>query len=174
MLTKKMQDALNKQVQAELASAYLYLAMSASFADMALKGAAHWMRMQMQEEMIHAMKIYDYIIERDGHVTLMAVDAPPKEWKSALDTFQAAYAHEQKVTGMINALVDLAIKESDHATNNMLQWFVAEQVEEEASAKEVVDSLQMIGASKEALLMLDRELGTRLPPTPPAGGEAAA
>lgn len=167
MIDEKMQEALNKQVNAELYSSYLYLSMSAWFELVNLKGMAHWMRLQADEENMHAMKIFDYIIERGGRVVLRAIDEPPAEWDSPLAAFQAADEHEHKVTGMINDLVNLALELKDHATNNMLQWFVAEQVEEEASTDEVVQQLKMIGDSQ-GLLMLDKALGERQ-----AGGEAA-
>ena len=161
MLTKKIQDALIGQVNAELYSSYLYLSMSADLEEKNLNGFALWMKTQAQEELYHAMKIYDYVHERGGRMTLKAIDEPPKKWKSPLAIFEAAYKHELKVTGLINKLVDLAIKEKDHATNNFLQWFVKEQVEEEASADEVVQKLKLVGKGANALYMLDKEMGQR-------------
>jgi ferritin len=161
MMSKKMQDALNSQVNDELYSAYLYLAMEAYFQSVNLGGFANWMRVQAQEEVAHAMKIYDFINERGGRVTLKAIDKPAEEWKSPLAVFEAAYKHEQKVTGLINGLVELAIKERDHATNTFLQWFVAEQVEEENNASEIVAKMQMLKDSAGPMYMLDRELGKR-------------
>jgi ferritin len=162
MISKKTQTELNKQINAEMYSAYLYLSMSAYFETLNLSGFANWTYIQYQEEMTHAMKIYHFVIGRGGRVELDAIEAPKKEWKGSLDVMKEVYAHEQKVTGMINDLVDLAIQEKDHATNNFLQWFVAEQVEEEANADEIVSELEFIGDNKQALLMLDRELRGRV------------
>lgn len=159
MLGEKMQAALNRQVNAELYSGYLYLSMAANFERQGLKGAAQWMRAQAKEELLHAMKFYEFIVDRGGVVTLDAVEKPPTTWESALAAFQDAYEHETKVTAMINALVELAIEEKDHATNSFLQWFVDEQVEEEASVDEVVQKLKLAGNA--GLFMVDRELGTR-------------
>jgi ferritin len=162
MLSEKVQDQLNKQLNAELYSSYLYLSMSAYFQSLNLSGFANWMRVQAQEELMHAMKFYDFINEREGRVTLQAVEVPPSEWASPLAVFEHVYEHEQKVTGLINDLVNLAIGERDHATNNFLQWFVSEQVEEEASANEVVQRLKLLGDDKSGLFMLDRELAQRV------------
>ena len=167
MISKKMEKALNEQVNAELYSAYLYLSMEAYFKSLNLNGFATWMRVQTQEEVMHAMKIYGFINERGGRITLKAIDGPPTEWDSPLAVFEAAYAHEQKVTGLINNLVNLAIEEKDHATNTFLQWFVNEQVEEEASADQVVQQLKMMEKAPGGMFMLDRELGQRVF-TPPA------
>ena len=136
-----------------------------------LPGFANWMRVQTQEELVHAMKMYYFIHARGGRVELKAIEQPPLLWESPLKVFEAAYAHETVVTGRINALVDLAIKQSDHASNNFLQWFVAEQVEEEQSASSVVDKLKLLGPSGEGLFQLDKELGTRVF-TPPAQAQA--
>ncbi len=167
MISKKMQDALNEQVAAEFYSAYLYLSMSAYLESIDLPGFANWMRVQYQEEVTHAEKIFDHVIERDGRAIVKAWEAPPSEWKSALDVFETAYAHEQKVTSLINDLVDLALSEKDYATQVFLQWFVNEQVEEEASAKAIVQQLKLLGDSKGGLFQVDRELGRRVftPPT---------
>jgi len=167
MISKKMEEALNAQVNAELYSAYLYLSMESYFTSLNLNGCANWMRVQTQEEVAHAMKIYDFINERGGRAILKAIDGPPTEWNSPLAVFEAAYAHEQKVTRLINDLVDLAIKEKDHATNSFLQWFVNEQVEEEASADAIVQQLRMMENAPGGMFMLDRELGQRVF-TPPA------
>lgn len=162
MLSKKMEEALNKQCNAELYSAYLYLSMSAYFQSSNLSGFANWMRAQAQEELMHAMKFYDYVNERGNRVLLKPIESPPTEWKSATEVFEHVYKHEQKVTGLINDLVDLAISECDHATNNFLQWFVKEQVEEESSANDVLQKLNLIGDQPHGLFMLDREMGTRV------------
>jgi ferritin len=167
MLSKKMEQALNAQVNAELYSAYLYLSMAAYFESVNLSGMATWMRMQEKEETIHAMKFFDFISDRGGRVTLTAIEAPETDWKSPLAAFQAVAAHEQKVTGLINDLVKLAREENDPATEIFLQWFVTEQVEEEKSADEVVQAVKMIQDNPPAVLMLDRELGQRQPPAEP-------
>lgn len=170
MITEKMQEALNKQAAAEFYSAHLYLAMSAYFQSIDLPGAANWMRVQYQEERIHAEKYLDYVIERDGRAIIKSWDAPPAEWKSALDAFEAAYKHEQKVSGLINKLVDLARSERDHAAEAFLMWFVKEQVEEEASAKAIVQQLKLVGKSNDGMFMIDRELAGRVF-TPPAAAD---
>jgi ferritin len=171
-MDKKMQDALNKQLNAEIYSAYLYLSMSAYFHSINLDGFANWMRVQWQEELAHGLKFYDYVNERGGRVILEPVESPPSEWGSPLAVFENVYQHEQKVTGMINKLVDLAVETKDHATNNFLQWFVAEQVEEEASADEVLQKLKLVGDDASGLFMIDRELAQRVfvPPTAAAKG----
>jgi ferritin len=161
MLSKKMEQALNEQVNAEMYSAYLYLAMSAYFEDQNLSGFANWMYVQAQEEMTHAMKIYNFIFDRGGKVTLKAIDTPPAEWDDPLKVVEEVYEHEQKVTKMIHDLVDLAREEKDHGTDNMLQWFVAEQVEEEASADELIQRLKLIGGAGHGLLLIDKELAGR-------------
>jgi ferritin len=161
MLSKVVEDAINEQIKNELYSAYLYLAMSAHFEVANLPGSAHWMRLQSQEEVEHAMKFFDYVNERGGRVVLQAINQPPAEFKSPLDIFQQALEHEQKVTGMINNLYALAVKENDYPTQVMLQWFIEEQVEEEKSAGDVVEQLKMIGDHIPSLLMLDRQLGAR-------------
>ncbi|MBN1796274.1 MAG: ferritin [Sedimentisphaerales bacterium] len=161
MISDKMQNAINEQLNAEMYSAYLYLSMSACFESQNLKGFAGWMKVQAQEEMTHAMKLYDYVHERLGRVILKAIDAPPDEWKSPLDAFKAVFAHEQKVTGLINDLMNLAIEEKDHAAKGFLQWFVDEQVEEESSADEIVQKIKMVKDMSGGLYMLDKELGQR-------------
>lgn len=161
MLSEKMQTALNKQINAELHSAYIYLSMAAYFEDRALTGFAHWMRVQAKEELGHAMKFFDFIVERRGRVLLEPVGAVPTDWASPLAVFENALAHEQKVTGLIHDLVNLAVAEKDHATQSFLQWFVDEQVEEEASADAIVQQLKLVGDSGVALFMLDRELSER-------------
>lgn len=169
MLKEKIQEALNKQLNAELFSSYLYLSMSAYFESINLKGFAHWMRIQTQEELVHVMKYFDFLIERGGKAILSSIESPPTEWASPLAVFEHAYQHEQKVTGLINDLVNLAISEKDHATNNFLQWFISEQIEEEASADEVVQKIKLMGVASGGLFMLDRELAQRIftPPTAP-------
>jgi len=162
MLSQKMEESLNKQVNAELYSSYLYLSMSAYFSEINLSGCAHWMRLQAQEELSHALKLYDYINERGGRPVLESIEAPRSSWGSPTEVFENVLSHEQKVTGLINDLVDLAIQQKDHATNNFLQWFVSEQVEEEASANEVLQKIRMTGNDGGGLFMLDQELGKRM------------
>ena len=168
MISEKMQDTLNDQVNKELYSAYLYLAMQAYFNSLNLKGFANWMQIQTQEELTHAMKFYDYILERGGKVILTAIDGPPSEWETPLAVFENSYKHEVGVSARINEIVNLAIEEKDHASNTFLQWFVNEQVEEEASADEVRQKLKLIGDDSSGLFMLDQELAKRIftPPTP--------
>lgn len=175
MLNDKMAKALNDQINAEAYSSYLYLSMAAYFESINLKGFANWMMVQAQEEDLHAMKFFDFVNERSGRVRLQAIKAPPHDWESPLAAFEAVYTHECHVTGLINKLVDLSLKLSDHATNNFLQWFVAEQVEEEASADAIVQQLKLIGTDGHGLFMIDRELANRVfTPPPAAGGEAGA
>jgi ferritin len=156
-----MQEALNKHANAEFYSSYLYLSMSAYLQSLNLAGFAHWMRVQAQEELAHAMKFYDHVIERGGRVTLQAVEAPQHQWDSPLAAFEDAYRHEQKVTSLINQLVDEAVQTKDHATNGFLQWFVSEQVEEEASVDAIVQKLKLVGDSPGGLFMIDHRLGER-------------
>ncbi len=168
MLKPSLETALNDQINAELYSAYMYLSMSAWFDDAGLPGMAKWMKAQYQEEMFHVDKFFHYVLERGGKVTLRSIEAPPISWSSALDVFEKTLAHEQHVTGLINELASLSMDERDHATLNFLQWFIAEQVEEEATAGELVNQLRMVGKSGHGMLMLDRELGVRVF-APPAG-----
>ncbi|MBW2529468.1 MAG: ferritin [Deltaproteobacteria bacterium] len=173
MLKEKMNEALCEQINAELYSSYLYLSMSAYFETINLRGAASWMRTQAQEELLHVGKFFDYIHDRGGKVTLGAIDAPPAEWKSPLAAFEQAYEHEQHVTERVNSLVDLANELSDRATYQMLQWFVAEQVEEEASVDAVVQHIKLVGGEGHGLFLIDRELATRTFVMPPADGAGA-
>lgn len=162
-----MEKALNDQVNAELYSSYLYLSMAAYFNEVNLTGFARWMEVQALEELTHAMKFYRFINERGGRVVLAAIKNPKTAWSSPLEAFEDAFKHEQMVTGLINDLVDLAIAEKDHASNHFLQWFVAEQVEEEASANEIVQKIKLMGEAQGGLFMLDRELGQRTFTLPP-------
>ena len=161
MISDKMQAALNDQINAEFYASYLYLSMSAHFQTLNLNGFSTWMRVQAQEELGHAIKFYDFIIERDGTVELQQVEAPPVEWDNPLTMFEGALQHEQGVTARIYNLVDLSLGERDHATNAFLQWFVTEQVEEEATATDVVNQLKRVGDSPDGLFLLDREMGQR-------------
>lgn len=160
---ERMTKALNEQVKWELFSSYLYLSMSAYFSATTLPGFAHWMRVQAQEELMHGMKIYDFVIGRGGRAELLAIDKPKFEWGSPLEVAKAVYDHEKKVTGLINGLVELAMEEKDHATLNMLQWFVNEQVEEESNASDLVEKVKMVSGERGVgvLYMLDRDLGLR-------------
>ena len=167
MLSDNMQAALNKQLNAELHSGYLYLSMNAYFKTLNLDGFANWMYYQAQEELTHGMKFYDFINQRGGQVTLDLIEAPPASWESPLAAFEATLAHEQKVTGLINDLMEVALTERDHATQIFLQWFVSEQVEEEESVGGVLEQLKLMGAAKGGLFMIDRELAKRS-----AGGES--
>ncbi len=161
MLDGKIQHALNEQLREEMDSFYLYLAMSAYLESKNFHGMASWMSKQAQEELGHAMKFFQYIHERGGRVTLEALAKPESEWASPQAAFEAALAHERHISGCIYKLVDLAAAERDHGTANFLQWFVKEQVEEEATAEGIVGRFQMTGGQPAALLFLDRELGAR-------------
>jgi len=161
MLSKTMQDAINKQINAEISSAYLYLSMSAYCAANNRPGSAHWMRVQWEEELSHAMKLFEHINDRGGRAALNAVPQPPTEFKSLLDVFKQVLDHEKEVTALIHRLYETAVKENDYPTQVMLQWFIKEQVEEEKNATEVVEQLKMIGDQGAAVIMLDRHLGMR-------------
>jgi len=161
MLSDRMQKELNNQINAEFWSAYLYLSMTAYFEENNLPGFANWMNIQYQEETTHALKLFKYIIERGGSVTLKPIEDVKTNWKDEIEIFQDTLDHERQVTALINNLVNIAIDEKDHATNNMLQWFVSEQVEEEAGVEEILGQLQMLEGNKHGLLMLDRELKQR-------------
>ena len=160
-LPKKTELKLNEQICAEYFSAYLYKSMEAYFESIGFKGFAHWMSLQAIEELEHGNKIFDYVNERKGRVNLEKIDKPKEDWQSPLDAFEDAFAHEQKVTSMINEIVEVAILENDYKAKDFLQWFVDEQVEEEESAKEIVDKLKIIGSDKVALFELDSELSQR-------------
>jgi ferritin len=169
LLGKAVEEAMNEQVGNELFSAYQYLSMSAYCESENLPGFAQWMRTQSREEMEHAMKFYDFILERNGRVVLRGIDGPVVEFGSPLEVFEQALEHEQKVTVMINDLYALAVRENDYASQTFLQWFVTEQVEEEKNAGDVVETLKMVGDKREALFLLDRELGQRRTEDQPAG-----
>ncbi|MCL2588252.1 MAG: ferritin [Oscillospiraceae bacterium] len=162
MLSEKLLNALSEQVNAEYHSAYLYLVMSASADEMGLKGAAHWLFLQAQEEMAHGTRIYQYILERGATPTFAAIALPPTAFASINTVFDQVLAHEQKVTRMINAIATLAMQEADHACYQFLMWFVNEQVEEEASASDIISKLKLIGNNEAMLLALDNELGARV------------
>jgi ferritin len=168
MLTDSMQKALNEQINKELYSSYLYLSMSACADSMGLPGVAHWLMMQVQEESLHAMKLYDYVQQKGGRVQLDAIDAPPREFGTPQQIFEETLKHEQKVTASINELMDTAIDERDHATQIFLQWFVTEQVEEEAGVQEIIDQCRLAGEHQGNLMMIDQRLAQRPAPTVPA------
>ena len=161
MIGKPMEQALNKHLKEEMYSFYLYLAMSAYLEGLNFKGIAAWMRVQAQEEYAHAIKFFDFLHERGGTVMLLALEQPQAQWASVLAAFKAAYAHERSITKKIHALVDKATAEKDHATANFLQWFVKEQVEEEATVETIVKRLEAVSDSPGALYYLDHELGKR-------------
>lgn len=161
MFPEKIEKAFNEHLNAELYSAYLYFAMSSWFKTQNLEGCAGWMHVQGLEEMSHAKKFYDYIDERDGRVLLTQIDAPPVEWDSPLHAFEETLKHEYEVTRRIHSLVDLCNEEKDHAGIIFLQWFVTEQVEEEASVKKVIDQINLLKDAPGGIYMLDKELGSR-------------
>lgn len=171
MLKKSIEKAFNEQINAETYSAYLYWSMSAWCETNNLPGFANWMRIQAQEEMTHALKFYTHVLERGGQVKLTTIDGPETEWKDIEAVFAATLKHENYVTERINLLVDLAIKEKDHASNQYLQWFVNEQVEEEKNAEQILGQLKIMGKQPgAALYMLDKEMAARVftPPAAPA------
>lgn len=157
-----MEKAFNDQINAELFSSYLYLSMSSYLTDANLKGFAHWMSIQVQEENAHAMMMFNFVHDRGGKVTLNAIEQPESTWKDTIAIFEATLAHEQKVTGLIHNLMDVAMQEKDHASTNFLQWFVKEQVEEEANATDILQQLKIVEGKGQGLLLLDRELMTRV------------
>ncbi len=167
MISKTVEKALNDQINAEFYSSYLYLAMAAHCESIDMPGAANWMRIQSEEEQFHSFKFYDYIVERGGKVNLSGIDAPPNEWGSLIDIFEATLAHEQKVTSLINDLVYLAREQRDNATEIFLQWFVTEQVEEEDNVNKILAQLKMVKDSPQTLYLIDKELSQRIftPPT---------
>jgi ferritin len=160
-LSKKMQDALNKQINEELASAYIYLSMAAYCESINLPGFAHWMRLQTNEEMEHAMKLYGFVHSRGGRVVLEAIEKPPIEFEGPVDVFEKTLAHEQYITSCIHNLYGMAVAEKDYASLSTLQWFVDEQVEEEESATEILEVLKRVGDKGQGLFMLDRHLAQR-------------
>ena len=156
-----VQDRINEQIKHELDSAYIYLAMTAHFEAENLPGFAHWMRLQAREEVGHAMRLFDYVNDRGGRVTLRALDEPASRFDAPISVFRAALEHERHITGLIHELYQLAVEKRDFATQAQLQWFITEQVEEEKSASTIVEQLEMAGDSRAALLYLDRQLGAR-------------
>lgn len=173
MISEKMIKSLNHQVNRELYSAYLYVGMASYATDAGLKGTANWFTVQAQEEVTHAQKIYDYVLEQGGRVLLEAIEEPPQKFSSMTDLFEQTLAHEKQVTAMIHDLVAQAIEEKDRATEIMLQWFVTEQVEEEANPTEILQKLDLVGNDGNGLFMIDQELAQRVFTPPAAEGEAA-
>ena len=161
MISKKIQDAINAQIQAEMYSSNLYLSMAAYCESINMKGFAHWMRLQAGEELMHAHQFFDYVIQREGRALVGAIDAPPQDFKSPRDVFEQTLAHEKKVTGLVNGLYELALAEKDYATQSMLQWFINEQVEEEKNATAIVETLKTVGTQGASLFMVDRQLAAR-------------
>jgi ferritin len=168
MLNKKVYDALNKQMNNEIYSAYLYLSMSSYAGSIGLKGSANWFMVQYQEEMAHAMKFFNFINSRGEHTQLAAISAPPSEYKNLLDMMEKTLAHELFITASLNELTDLVLTEKDHASHIFLQWFVTEQIEEEENDRDIIGKLKLIGDNGQGILMLDAELGARVFTPPPA------
>jgi len=166
MITKKMEAALNEQINKEFYSAYLYLAMSAYCNKLGLPGAEHWFRMQYDEEILHMTKMFDYVMQHGGDARLLQIDEPPREFGTVLEIFEASLAHEQFVTQSINELLDVAVEGKDHASQVFLQWYITEQVEEESNVDEIVQRLKLAGDNGGALMMIDDKLALRMPPTP--------
>ena len=162
MLKKSVEVALNQQINAEFHSAYLYLSMSSYLQSIGMAGCANWMKVQYQEELAHATHFFDYVLERGGRVELSPIGKVDVDFKSPLHAFEETLEHEVKVTGLINNLMDTAIKESDHATKSFLQWFVDEQVEEEANVEQILHNLKLINGEGQGLLMMDREMMARV------------
>lgn len=160
-MNQRVQDAFNDQINEELFSSYVYLAMAAHLDGMNLEGFTNWMKLQAQEELVHAMRLFDHVNRRGGRVLLKAIGEPPADFGTPLQVFEKALAHEQHITGCINALYKVAMEENDYAAQLELQWFIDEQVEEEENTGRVVEQLKMAGDNKSVLLMLDRELGQR-------------
>lgn len=164
MMNQRILETINEQIKWELYSSYLYLSMSAWYDSIGLRGFANWERIQAMEERDHALKFYDYVLARGGVIELQSIDAPPSSWESPEKAFEFQYAHEQSVTAKINNLVEIALEERDHATYNMLQYFVDEQVEEEDNAHTVLEQLRMVSdeAGKSILFMIDKDLAARV------------
>ncbi len=171
MLSDSIEKAINDQINHELASAYIYLSMTAYFERLSLRGFAKWARLQSQEEVTHGLRLFDYVNDRGGRVRLQAVAKPPDDYASPLAVFEAALAQEREVTKLIHTLYEFVTAERDYATQVALEWFINEQVEEEKVGQEIIDQLKWIGDDKPGLLMLDRELGQRQPIAEPGSGE---
>ena len=168
MISEKMESELNEQVNKEFYSAYLYLAMAAYCTQIGLPGFAHWMRLQYEEENMHVTKMYDYILDQGGEIHLKQIEEPAKEFGTPLEIFEQTLEHEQFITLSINNLMGLAIEERDYATQTFLQWYVSEQVEEEANVNDILNPLRMVGEDKGGLMMIDQNLSNRAAPVPTA------
>jgi len=168
MISSEMEKALLRQLNEEFYSAYLYLSMSAYCSHIEFNGAASWLKLQYEEEIMHATKIYNYLVEQGVHVALKALSEPPNDYGSVVDVFNSSLSHEQAMTARLNDLSDHALKEKDHATYNLLQWFVIEQVEEEATLGGIISKLKLVKEDGYGLLMIDNELGARSMPAPVA------
>lgn len=166
MLSKRIEEAINAQVNAEMWSAYFYLSMSCHFAAEGLSGVANWYKVQFQEEQAHALKLMNYLVSRNCRVSLSSIADVPTTWKSLLDAFRATLAHEERVTGMINNLYALAEEEKDYATREMLNGFISEQVEEEENVRDLIDKVNLIGDNGSGIYSLDKELAGRTYQTP--------
>jgi ferritin len=166
MIAESIQRDFNSHIQFEMASSYLYLSMAAWCEGQGLRGFGNWMRQQADEERLHVMKFFDFVLDRGGDVRLAAIEAPGHEWESPLAIFEAAYAHECEVSQRINCLVDTVMEVRDHAANAFLQWFVNEQVEEESNVSDVVSRLRLVGDDGRGILLIDQELAERAAPTP--------
>lgn len=162
MINKRVEEAFNIQINAELYSAYLYLSMAAYFEAQNLPGFANWMRVQFQEEQFHAFKMFNFVNERGGRVILTKIDGPKVEWENVVDVYEEVLAHEQHVTSLINNIMDIAIDERDHATKSFLNWFIDEQVEEESAAEAIISELRLIDGKGNGILMMDREFRARV------------
>ncbi|HOV15846.1 MAG TPA: ferritin [Spirochaetota bacterium] len=160
-ISNKMADVISKQINKEFYSGYLYLSMAAYFESNNLSGFAHWMKIQAKEEQEHGLKFYEYVLERGGNIELFSIEKPKSDWKSPLDVFKFTYEHEQMVTEMIYNLMDFARAEKDLATEELLYWFIKEQVEEESNASKILERLEMMKDSTGGLLIIDKELGKR-------------
>jgi len=166
MISEKMEKALNEQINKEFYSAYLYLGMSAYCQTLGLQGFANWMRMQYEEEILHVTKMYDYVLDQGGQIHLKTIEEPPKEYGTPLQIFETTLEHEQVVTKLINELMSVAIEDKDYATQTFLQWYVTEQVEEEANVNDILAPLRMVGEDKSGLMMIDQQLANRSAPAP--------
>ena len=167
-IKQSVEKSINDQINAELYSAYLYMSMAAYFHSLNLKGFANWMEVQAKEEFVHAKMFYNFLVDRGGIVQLRGIDTPPYKWESPEHVFAESYKHEQFVTDRINKLMDLSISESDHATVELLQWFVTEQVEEESNASGILEQIRLSGNNGSGIFLIDKELATRVF-TAPAG-----
>ncbi|OJV63266.1 MAG: ferritin [Clostridiales bacterium 38-18] len=167
MINARLEEVINKQINAELYSAYLYLSMSAYFESVNLPGFANWMKVQFEEEQFHGLKFFNYLISRGGRVKLDTIEVPKFEWKNAIEVFEETLEHEKHVTALLNNIAEVAEEEKDRATRNLMIWFIDEQVEEEGNAEKIINELKMIGGEGHGMLMLDREFATRtfVPPT---------